>query len=56
MERREETMLGIGVLLTSAGLIMLARPGADIVLALLVTCCGAGLPMLDAWRQEIVEK
>lgn len=56
MERREETMLGIGVLVTSAGLIMLARPDADIVLALLVTCCGAGLPMLDAWRQEIVEK
>ena len=56
MARREESMLGIGAVLTSAGLTMLVRPGADIVLALLITLCGAGLPMLDAWRQEIVAK
>jgi len=55
MQRREETMLGIGAVLTSAGLTMLLQSG-DIVLALLVTMCGAGLPMLDAWRTERVAK
>ncbi len=53
MQRREETMLGIGAVLTSAGLTMLLQSG-DIVPALLVTLCGAGLPMLDAWRTESV--
>jgi hypothetical protein len=32
------------------------QPDADIVLAIVITICGAGLPMLDAWRQEIVAK
>ncbi len=56
MMRREETMLGIGALLTSTGLTLLLRPDADIVLALLITCVGAGLPLLDAWRQGNVTK
>lgn len=56
MQRREETMLGIGALLTSIGLTMLMQPDADIVMAIVITICGAGLPMLDAWRQEIVAK
>ncbi len=55
MQRREETMLVIGAALTSAGLLMLLQPGA-IVLALVITGFGVGLPMLDAWRREIVAK
>lgn len=56
MQRREETMLAIGTVLTSIGLTMLMQPGADVVLSLVLTCCGAGLPMLDAWRQEMVAR
>jgi hypothetical protein len=56
MQRREETMLAIGTMTTAVGLTMLMRPEADIVLSLVVTLCGAGLPMLDAWRQEIVAR
>ena len=56
MQRREETMLAIGALLTSIGLSMLLLPQAGVVLSLVLTICGAGLPMLDAWRQEIVAK
>lgn len=56
MQRREETMLAIGTVLTSIGLTMLMQPDADIVRSLVITICGAGLPMLDAWRQEIVAK
>ncbi len=56
MQRREETMLAIGALLTSIGLSMLLLPEGDIVVALVLTISGAGLPMLDAWRQEIVAK
>jgi len=55
MQRREETMLGIGAVLTSTGLVMLLQSG-DVVPALLVTVCGAGLPLLDAVRTERVAK
>ncbi len=56
MQRREETMLAIGTVLTTTGLTMLMVRETDIVLSLVITVCGAGLPMLDAWRQEIVAK
>ena len=53
MQHREETFIAIGVLLSSAGSLLLAVPGSDIVMALLVTSSGAALPMLDAWRQDV---
>lgn len=52
MRRREETMLVAGVVLSSAGLILLALGRTGIVLPLAITAFGAGLPLLDAWRGD----
>ncbi len=56
MQRREEAMLTGGALLSSAGLVLLAAGQTGIVLSLAITAMGAGLPVLDAWRREVVTR
>jgi predicted Zn-dependent protease len=56
MQRREETMLIGGALLSSAGLVLLATGKTGIVPSLVITAIGAGLPLLDAWRREVVTR
>ena len=56
MQRREETMLIAGAMLTSVALILFGLGGWGIVLPLVLTAIGAGLPMLDAWRREVVTR
>ena len=52
MRRREETLLVVGATLASSGLILLAIGRAGIVVPLVITACGAVLPLLDAWRRD----
>jgi predicted Zn-dependent protease len=54
MHDREEAMVAIGAVLTTIGLTLLLLPQTGIVPGLAITLCGAGLPMLDAWRQDNV--
>ena len=56
MQRREETMMIGGAMLASIGLVLLAMGRGGIVLPSLITAAGAGLPMLDAWRREVVTR
>jgi predicted Zn-dependent protease len=53
MQRREETMVIGGAVLSSLGLVLLALARTGIVLPSMITVAGAGLPMLDAWRREV---
>jgi predicted Zn-dependent protease len=54
MQRREETMVIGGALLSAIGLVLLAAGRSGIVLPSVFTAAGAVLPMLDAWRREVV--
>jgi len=56
MQRREETMMIGGALLSSVSLVLLAAGQAGIVLSLAITAAGAALPVLDAWRREVVTR
>lgn len=56
MQRREETMLIGGFLLSATGLVLLGLGRAGIVLPSVITAAGAGLPVLDAWRREVVRR
>lgn len=56
MQRREESLVAIGVLFALVGLVLLATGSGDIVLPLLLTACGAGLPLLDVCRQGTVAR
>ncbi len=56
MQRREETVLIGGALLASVGLVLLAAGQTGIVLSLAITAAGAALPVLDAWRREVVTR
>jgi hypothetical protein len=56
MQRREETMLIGGALLATVGLALVATGKSGIVLALVITAAGAALPVLDAWRREVVTR
>ena len=54
VDRRDETMLIGGAVLTSLALVLLGLGRSGIVLPSVLTAAGAGLPMLDAWRREVV--
>jgi len=54
MQRREETMIITGSLLTAIALTLLGLRRAGILLPFVVMTLAAGLPILDAWRREIV--
>lgn len=56
MQRREETMVIAGSMLASVALSLLGVRRTGILLPLVVMTIGAGLPMLDAWRREIVTR
>jgi len=56
MRRREETMIIAGVLLTSSALTLLGVGRTGILLPFVVMTLGAGVPMLDAWRREVVTR
>ena len=56
MQRREETMVIGAVLLTSVALALFGLGRSGIVLPSVMTAAGAGLPMLDAWRREVVTR
>ncbi len=51
MQRREETMMIAGAVLSSVGLVLLAMGRSGVLLPALITAAGAGLPMFDAWRR-----
>lgn len=52
MANREETMMIAGSALVVVGIITLATGGLGIVTPLLLVVAGAGLPVVDAWRQR----
>ena len=54
MNRREETMLLGSAVMASLALVLLGLGRSGIVLPSVLTAAGAGLPMLDAWRREVV--
>ena len=56
MQRREETMVIGAVLMTSVALALFGLGRSGIVLLSVMTAAGAGLPMLDAWRREVVTR
>ena len=56
MQRREEMMVIAGAVLSSTALVLLGLGRSGIVLPLVVTAIGAGLPMLDAWRREVAAR
>ncbi len=51
MQRREETMMIAGAVLSSVGLVLMAMGRSGVLLPALITAAGAGLPMFDAWRR-----
>ncbi len=54
MARREETMLIVGTILSATGVAMQAMGRVGRYAPLLMTVTGAALPMLDAWRRDLV--
>lgn len=54
--RREETLVITASLLTAVALALLGLRRTGILLPFVVMTLGAGLPMLDAWRREIVTR
>lgn len=56
MERREETMLAIGAVMASAGLLLLLLPQGNLALAMYVAIVGGCLPMFDALRQDVASR
>ena len=56
MQRREETMVIGGAMLASVALMLFALGRSGIVLPLVLTAAGAGLPILDAWRREVGQR
>ena len=56
MQRREETMMIAGAVLSSVGLVLLAMGRSGVLLPALIAAAGAGLPMFDAWRRGPVKR
>ena len=52
-QRREESMVFTGVVMSSMALVLFGLGRSGIVLPLALTAAAAVLPMLDAWRREV---
>ena len=56
VRRREETTLIGAVAMSSLALVLFGLGRSGIVLTSVITAAAAALPMLDAWRREVVTR